>query len=236
MYYLNSKVSAQMTFRNLLLAAGLIVTPMLAHAAAPAPHVRGTISSIKGDTVEIKTDDGKTQDVKLTDATKYVGVTKASLDKIDKNSFIGTATKDVGNKLVALEVVIFPEAMRGTGEGHYDWDPLPDHTLASGGTVSSSMTNGTVSATTAAGGKVNSSMTNGTVATTAASGGAKQLTVTYKGGEQQILVPPNVPVVMLQPGKRDELKQGAAVFVTKAKDSDNAMSVAVGIDGVTPPM
>ena len=225
-----------MTFRTFLLTAGLLVAPALAQAAAPAPHVRGTVSSIKGDTVEIKTDDGKTEAVSLTDKTRFIGVTKSSIDYINKDSYIGTATKDVGNKLIALEVVIFPEAMRGAGDGHYDWDPLPDHTLSGGSTVSSTMTNGNVSVAAPAGGKVNSSMTNGNVSTSAASGGAKQLTVTYKGGEQQILVPPNVPVVMLQPGTRDELKEGSAVVVTTAKDSNTATGIAVGLDGVTPPM
>ncbi|MDT7952698.1 MAG: hypothetical protein RQ966_14440 [Acetobacteraceae bacterium] len=219
-----------------LLATGLALLPVIAFAAAPSPHVRGTVTSINGDTVQLKTDDGKTQDVKLSSGTKFIGVTKASLDKIDKNSYIGTATKDVGDKLVALEVVIFPEAMRGTGDGHYDWDPLPDHTQSGGSTVSSTMTNGNVSATSAPGGKVNSTMTNGAVSAESKSGGAKQLTVTYKGGEKQILVPPNVPVVMLAPGKRDEMKEGSHVVVTTAKDSNTANAIAVGLDGVTPPM
>ena len=225
-----------MSLRNLLLAAAVVAAPTLALAAAPAPHVRGTVASIKGDTVEIKTDDGKTDTVMLTDKTRFIGVTKSSIDKIDKDSYIGTATKDVGNKLIALEVVIFPEAMRGAGDGHYDWDPLPDHTLAGGGAVASTMTNGNVSAASAAGGKVNSTMTNGNVSTAAAAGGAKQLTVTYKGGEQQILVPPNVPVVLLAPGKRDDMKEGSNVVVTTAKDSNTAAGIAVGIDGATPPM
>ena len=225
-----------MSFRKLLMAAAVVATPALAYAAAPAPHVRGTVSSIKGETVEIKTDDGKTDTVMLTDKTRFIAVTKSSLEKIDKDSYIGTATKDVGNKLIALEVVIFPEAMRGAGDGHYDWDPLPDHTLAGGSAVSSTMTNGTVSSAAAAGGKVNSTMTNGNVATSAAAGGAKQLTVTYKGGEQQILVPPNVPIVMLAPGKRDDMKEGSKVVVTTAKDNNTASGIAVGLDGVMPPM
>lgn len=225
-----------MSLRKFLMAAAVIAAPALAHAAAPAPHVRGTVSAIKGDTVDIKTDDGKSETVKLTDTTKFIAVTKSSLDKIDKNSYIGTATKDVGNKLIALEVVIFPEAMRGTGDGHYDWDPLPDHTLAGGSTVSSTMTNGNVAAATSTGAKVNSTMTNGNVATAAAAGGAKELTVTYKGGEQHILVPPNVPVVMLAPGKRDDMKEGSHVVVTTGKDNNTAGGIAVGIDGATPPM
>ena len=229
-----------MTFRNFLLAAGLLATPLIvptiANAAAPTPHVRGTITAINGNTVEMKTDEGKTESVMLNDSTKFIAVTKSSLDKIGKDSYIGTATKDVGDKLVALEVVIFPEAMRGTGDGHYDWDPLPDHTLAGGSNVSSTMTNGNVSVSTAAGGKVNSTMTNGNVATSAAAGGAKQLTVTYKGGEKQILVPPNVPVVMLAPGKRDDMKTGSHVVMNTSKDSNVVGAVVVGLDGVTPPM
>ena len=218
-----------------VLAAGLAVLPAVAMAAAPAPHLRGEVTAVQGDSVTLRTDDGSTKTVTLTGTTRFVEVRKSSLSAIDKNSFIGTATKDVGSKLVALEVVVFPEAMRGAGEGHYDWDPLPDTTLG-GGKVSSSMTNGTVAASSAAGGKVASTMTNGTVSTEAAQGGARMLTVTYKGGEQQIVVPPNVPVVTLAPGTRDEIKQGSQVVVTTAKDSDTAASVAIGVDGVKPPM
>lgn len=225
-----------MTLSRFGLLVGLVAFPVLAHAAAPAPHLRGTATAIQGDELTLRTFDGETKTVKLTGSTRYVEVRKSSLDAIDKNSFIGTATKDVGNKLVALEVVVFPEAMRGTGEGHYDWDALPDTTLGGGTKVSSTMTNGTVAASSGAGGKVNSTMTNGTVAAANASGGAKQLTVTYKGGEQQILVPPNVPVVTLAPGSKDDLKVGSAMVVTTAKDGDNAVSIAVGVDGVTPPM
>ena len=162
-------------------------------------------------------------------------VRKSSLSAIVKNRSTATDTKAVGSKLVALEVVVFPDAMRGTGEGHYDWDPLPDTTLG-GGKVSSSMTNGTVASSAAAGGKVASTMTNGTVSTDAAQGGARLLTVNYQGGEQQIVLPPNVPVVTLAPGNRDEIKQGSQVVVTTAKDSDTAASVAIGMDGVKPPM
>ena len=227
-----------MTFRKFLLTAALSVAPALAHAAAPAPHVRGTVASIKGDTVEIKTDDGKTEAVMLNDKTRFVGVTKSSLDAINKDSYIGTATKDVGNKLIALEVVIFPEAMRGAGDGHYDWDPLPDHTLAGGSTVSSTMTNGNVSVAAPAGGKVNSSMTNGNVSTAAASGGAKQLTVTYKGGEQHILVPPTAPIVTPQPGTIADLTKGKTVFIVANEEGGkySANSIAIGTEGVSPPM
>jgi hypothetical protein len=80
-------------------------------------------------------------------------------------------------------VVIFPPSLKGTGEGHYAWDRIPDTTLSGVGSTPSAMTNGTVSAVGAPT-TVNSTMTNGTVSSTAGSGGAKQIVVTYKGGKQ----------------------------------------------------
>ena len=226
---------------NRLLApaiAGMAALPLLAYAAAPLPHIRGTVASISGDTLTVRTDNGANVKVNLTPTTHYVQVHKSSLSAIDKNSFIGTATKDVGSKLVALEVVVFPEAMRGTGEGHYSWDTLPDTTLGGGAKVASSMTNGTVSTESSPKSEpmVNTTMTNGTVATDATKGGARELTVTYKDGKQQILVPPTAPIVSLAPGAKADVTQGAAVVVTEAKGGDNALSVAVGMGGVTPPM
>jgi hypothetical protein len=79
-------------------------------------------------------------------------------------------------------------------------------------------------------------MTNGTVALDTTSGGAKELTVTYKGGKQHILVPPTAPIVTLAPGAKTDVTQGAAVVVTEAQGGDNALSVALGMGGVTPPM
>ena len=183
--------------------------------------------------------DGQDVKVRLNGSTHYAKVLKSSLDHIDKNTYIGTATKDVGSQLVALEVVVFPNAMRGAGEGHYSWDPLPDTTLSGGGNTASTMTNGNVSVVqSGVPSKVNSAMTNGNVATARTAGGAKELTVTYKGGEQHILVPPTAPIVTLQPGAMSDLGPGDAVFVTAVKDNDTltATSVAVGVDGVKPPM
>lgn len=218
--------------------AGMAVFPLLAYAAAPLPHIRGTVASVSADTLTVHTDGGANVTVKLTPNTHYVKVLKSSLSAIDKNSFIGTATKNIGSKLVALEVVVFPESMRGAGEGHYSWDKLPDTTLGGGTKVASTMTNGTVTTETSpkSAPMVNTTMTNGTVATDTKSGGTKELTVTYKGGKQQILVPPTAPIVTLALGTKADVTQGAAVVVTEAKGSDNALSVAVGIDGVKPPM
>ncbi len=226
-----------MMLRRLGFTAALASLPLLAHAAASAPHVRGTVSSINGDSVMVHTVDGTDVTVHLTPTTKFAEVSKSSLDAIGPNTYIGTAAKDTGSgRLIALEVVVFPEAMRGTGDGHYDWDALPDSTLSGGSAVSSTMTNGTVTKASASAGKVDSTMTNGNVAASTAAGGAKQLTVTYKGGQQQILVPPTAPIVMIAPGSRADLTQGAHVVVTEAKDSDNAASFAIGMNGIMPPM
>ena len=223
-----------------LTLAAVAALPAAAFAAAPQTHIRGTVSAVAANSLTVHTDAGQDVTLALNGSTHYVTVSKSSLAAIDKNTFIGTATKDVGSKLVALEVVVFPDAMRGTGEGHYGWDALPDTTLSGGGKVASTMTNGDVSTASNAGpvAKVNSTMTNGTVATDTAAGGAKQLTVTYKGGEQQILVPPTAPIVLLAPGKMSDVVKGDAVVVTQAAGGGSpvAASVAVGVNGVVPPM
>jgi hypothetical protein len=148
----------------------------------------------------------------------------------------GTATKSIGDQLIALEVTIFPPSLKGMGEGHYAWDRIPDTTLSGVGTAPSEMTNGTIS-TVSAPTTVSSAMTNGTVSSAAGSGGAKQIVVTYKGGKQVVLVPPTAPIVTYQLGERAELKPGAAVFINAVSHDGTvtANAVAVGIDGVKPP-
>jgi hypothetical protein len=212
-------------------------------AAVAAPEharIRGTVASVGADTVQVKTTDGTEASITLDDKTRYLKVLKSSLDKVDKDAYIGTATKSVGEQLIALEVVIFPAAMKGAGEGHYGWDKIRDTTLSGGASTSSSMTNGTVSAATQVGSSatVNSAMTNGTVTTAASQGGTKKLTVSYKGGEQTILVPPTAPIVTFAPGDKTELTAGATVFINATIDDGKttANSVAVGTDGATPPM
>jgi hypothetical protein len=129
--------------------------------------------------------------------------------------------------------------MKGVGEGHYAWDQLPDTTLSSSGFTSSSMTNGNVAAVAAPSGSVvNSAMTNGNVSTTAQQNGVKKLTVTYKGGQQTVLVPPTAPIVTFQPGSTADVSQGATVFIVAVTDGGKTTAglVAVGKDGVKPPM
>ena len=211
-----------------------------AYAAPEHARLRGTVTSVGADMLTIKTVDGTAASITLDDKTRYLKVMPSSLDKVEKDAYIGTATKSVGDQLIALEVVIFPAAMKGAGEGHYGWDRIPDTTLAGHAATSSSMTNGTVAAAapTGAGATTNSAMTNGTVSTAATQGGAKKLTVTYNGGQQTILVPPTAPIVTFAPGDKAELVAGATVFVNATVDGGKATAnaVAVGTDGVKPPM
>jgi len=225
-------------FGLILAATPAFVSPAM--AAAQTDRIRGTIESVDGSSMTVQTLQGDKVNVALTDATKYVTVVKSSLSNVAKGSFIGTATKGSGDFLVALEVVIFPPSLRGTGEGHYGWDTLPDTTIAGGSSLASSMTNGTVEAASSSGSetKVNSTMTNGDVQSASEQGGAKRITVTYAGGKQTILVPPTAPIVAFQPTERSAVTVGAHVFIKAPEDGGSATAdfVAVGKDGLTPPM
>lgn len=211
-----------------------------AAAAAQSEHIRGSIQSFNNDSVTIHSRDGDNVKVMLNSDTRYSYVVKSSLAKVDKGTFIGTATKKEGDSLVALEVVVFPESMRGTGEGHYPWDKLPNRAQSGGGMVSSSMTNGSVASSSASGGPglVQSSMTNGNIESAQSQSGEKQITVTYKGGQKVITVPATVPVVTYRKADKSALKQGAHVFVVAAKVDGKltAKVIAVGKNGITPPM
>ncbi|MBB2962446.1 metal ABC transporter permease [Methylobacterium sp. R2-1] len=232
-------------FRTMRTAFAVAALATLAGAAQAADlqRVRGTVESSDAGSVTIKTTDGTTETVQLGGA-KFAWVVRSSLDQIKEGTFIGTATKGE-NPMTALEVVLFPESMRGTAEGHYGWDAIPDHTAGgSGPVVKSSMTNGTVKASAGAGGapKVKSSMTNATVASSTAgsgSGGERTLTVTYdKDGSKTIVVPPKAPIVAFEPSDKSILTPGGKIFVVAAKGGGKLEGklVAVGKDGLTPPM
>ena len=183
----------------------------LAQAPAPA-RIRGTLEAIDGNVLTIKTRSGEEAKVSVPDNLLVVGITKASIADITSGKFIGTTTVGEQNgALVALEVHIFPESMRGTGEGHRDWDLRPE-----------------------------SKMTNANVANIESMGDGKVLTIQYKGGEKKVLVTPRTAVVEFQPATRADLKPGAPVFVNAAeKQADGsykAPRVNVGLNGAIPPM
>jgi hypothetical protein len=220
-----------------ILTAVLAGTTAIAAIAAPTEtRVRGTIASIDAGKITVHTTAGADLPVALTKNTVYLQVVKSDLDKVEPGSYIGTATKTVGTNQVALEVVVFPPAMKGVGEGHYPWDDIPDTTTGKGHTASA-MTNGSVSAVSTPR-KVNSSMTNGSVSAAASQNGAKKLTVTYNGGQQTVLVPAGVPIVTVQPGTQAALFKGATVFIRAVRDGDqtSAGAIVVEKDGVKPPM
>jgi len=197
------------------LAAFLIAaTSAVAIAQAPANppvRLRGTVERIDRTHLIVKTNTGQSMNVKLADNYVVVGIAKASLADVASGKFIGTTT--VGERdgaLVALEVHIFPENMRGTGEGHYDWDLRPD-----------------------------SKMTNANVANVTSMGKDRVLTVQYKGGEKKVLVPESAVIVSFTPTERSELKPGARVFAVTQRQPDGSLTAArvnVGLKGQVPPM
>jgi uncharacterized lipoprotein NlpE involved in copper resistance len=226
-----------MKFVSLTVIAG--VWYCTAAAAAPVDaHLRGTIVSVAADSLVVRTDHGADVSVALNAATHYLQVVPASLDKVDPGSYIGTATKTVGANQIALEVMIFPAALRGINPGHFPYDRLTDTTVSGKTTVTSNMTNGSVATVTTPGtASVDTAMTNGNVAASAAKNGIRQLTVTYTGGQQTILVPPTAPIVDLVPAQSSQIAAGQHVFIDAGQEGNGytAGLVAAGVNGMTPP-
>ncbi len=222
-----------------LAAAGLFALSTSAFAAPELVRVRGTLEQMTVTSITVKMKDGKTQEIALKPDTAFVSVVKSSLDNVGDGKFIGTATKG-DNPPTALEVVIFPEEMKGTGEGNYAWDEITDTTASGGSSMTkSSMTNGTVKKPMAGGAMTKSSMTNGTVKSGEDKGGGKTIDVTYDGGQSKtVLVPPSAPIVAFEKSDKSILVKGAPVFSVAAKDGDalTGKLVAIGKDGVVPPM
>jgi hypothetical protein len=185
-------------------------TAALAQAAQPV-RVRGTVVSLEGSTLRVKSRAGQDVSIRLAENWAVSGVVKAHLDDIKPGTFVGVAAlPQAGESLRAIEVLIFPESMRGTGEGHSPWDLLPQ-----------------------------SSMTNAAVASVVQGVNGRTLTLSYKGGEKTITVPPDAPIVTFGPAEKSDVKAGAAVFVPVQRQADGSLQasrVLVGKDGVVPPM
>ena len=179
--------------------------------AADAARIRGTVVSIAGSTLTVKDRDGKTDPITLAGGWKISGVAKASAADIKQGDFLGIASvskADGGSG--ALEVVIFPAALKGTGEGDRDWDLQP-----------------------------NSRMTNGTVADVTEIQG-RTVTLTYDNGQKkQIAIPQTTPIVTFAAATPADLTPGIAVFVNAERGGDGklvANRVVVGNHGIAPPM
>ena len=199
--------------------AGLLLSSLLmtsgafaADASNTIKPTRGTIDSVTPTSVVLTTRQGEKLDVKLTDQTKITQVTEGKMSDIKPDSFIGTAAVPQPNgTLKALEVHVFAPSLRGSGEGFNPFE--------------------------SADGKINT-MTNGTVGKLVNSNG-RTLTVKYQNGEKTVVVPDDVPVVLLAPGDRSLLKPGAHIVLFPIKDAQGALAargIAAGKDGVTPPM
>jgi hypothetical protein len=210
--------------------AAFVLASLPSLAAGQPVHLRGTITNVSATGFTVQTSMGAKK-VVVAAGTRITGVVPSTIEKIQPGSFIGSANVPHGNRARALEVVVFPPAMKGSGLGDYTWD-LPTHE----GT-GSAMTNGTVKSSEAgAGAMAQSAMTNGTVK--AASGTwIHTVVVDYGKGEKTIEVTADTPVVTFKPVDRSALVNGAHVFVAGAPGNPVAAAVvAVGLDGTVPPM
>jgi hypothetical protein len=201
-----------MTSKTRFGLAGVAVAAMLAASAALAQQtvrIRGPIEAVDGSMLTVKGGEAGDVKVKLTDNVAVFGVVKASLADIKPGAFIGVgATPQADGSQRAIQITIFAETLRGTGEGHRPWD------------------------------RPNTTMTNATVDTTVAGVDGQVITVKYKDGEKKIIVAPDAVIRAYVAGSRDELKPGANISIVNAmKKPDGtfeAARVTVGRDGIMP--
>ena len=197
-----------------LVAGAMLAAAILAAAAQQTPtptRVRGTIVGVDGDVVAVKSRSGEDVRLRMTSDIRLVGIIKISLADIKLGSFIGTTTvPGPDGRHDAVEVHVFPENMRGTGEGSRPYDLKP-----------------------------NSTMTNATVAEQVVGTDGQTLLIKYKDGEKKVTVSPDTPVVTYVPADKSDLKAGAKIiaFVKQLPDgSFETNRISVGRDGLTPPM
>ena len=191
--------------------AGLIALPALAQNPPPPVRVRGTIEKLDGSKLIVKSRDGQDVDITLADNVGIVYLVKKSMADIKTGDYLAsTGIKGTDGKIHAIEVRIFPEALRGAGEGQYPWDLKPD-------TV----------------------MTNATAGTITKEADSNVVSVTYKGTTSDYIIDPTTPIFTYAPGDKSLLVPGAAVFVIAQKKDDGSLSTArltVEKDGIKPPM
>ena len=203
--------------RGVLRAAGLTAgvgfTMIVSGAPAQQPptvRIRGTIETVDGNLLTLKSRDGTQVKLVLADNARIVAVVKASLAEIKEGTFLGSAAiPQADGSQKAVEVHIFPEQMRGTGEGHRPYPPV-----------------------------ANATMTNGTASATVAGVDGSTITVKYQGGEKKLIVPPDAPIVRYEIGARSDLRAGAHFTVLAAsKKPDGTFEtgrINVGRDGAVP--
>jgi hypothetical protein len=198
-------------FAGSLLAASLLVSAVSAQQPQPL-RIRGAIEAVDGSMLTIKDRDGNERKVKMTDNATVTGITKAALSDVKQGDYIGvTGMPQADGTQKAIAIHIFPEAMRGTGEGSRPWDLKP-----------------------------NSSMTNATVDQKVQSTDGQTITLKYKDGEKKVTITPDTPIVTFVPGNKAELTPGAKIIIMGANKKDDGSyetaRVNVGLNGLTPPM
>jgi hypothetical protein len=201
-----------MTTKTMYGLAGVTVAAVLAASAALAQQtvrIRGPIEAVDGSTLTVKAGEAGDVKVKLADNAAVFGVVKAGLTDIKPGTFIGVgAMPQADGSQRAIQITIFAETLRGTGEGHRPWD------------------------------RPNTTMTNATVDTTVAGVDGQVVTVKYKDGEKKIIVGSDAVIRAYVAGSRDELKPGANISIVNAmKKPDGtfeAARVTVGRDGIVP--
>ncbi len=175
--------------RTLAAASFALICMALPASAQETVRIRGTIERVEGPVYVVKNRDGAELKLTVTDNPLFVAIAPSTMADIKPGMFIGSAgMMQPDGTQKAIEVHIFPESMRGTGEGHYDWDLKPQ-----------------------------SKMTNGNVEQSVAAVDGPVLSVKYKDGEKKLLVTPETVVVTYVPGNKDELKPGTKIFVAAAK-------------------
>jgi hypothetical protein len=199
--------------QSALVAAGLaLICNALPASAQETVRIRGTIERVEGPVYVVKNRDGAEVKLTVTDPPLFVAIVKSTTADIKPGMFVGsTGTTQPDGSQKAIEVHIFPESMRGTGEGHYDWDLKPQ-----------------------------TKMTNANVEQTVGGVDGQVLTVKYKDGEKKLLVTPETAVVTYVAGDKNDLKSGTKIFVGAAKkQADGTLQtprITYGKDGLTPPM
>jgi hypothetical protein len=207
-----SLVLSGLVLSSLVLSSLALMGAASSASAEDTVRIRGTIESVDGPVYLIKNRDGAELKLTVTDNPLFVAIVKSTMADIKPGMFVGaTGMTQADGSQKAIEVHIFPESMRGTGEGHYDWDLKP-----------------------------NTKMTNANVEQTVAGVDGQLLSVKYKDGEKKLLVTPETAVVTYVAGSKDDLKPGIKVFVGAAKKlPDGTLQtprITYGKDGLTPPM
>ena len=189
----------------------LLVSALMFAAAVSAQttqRIRGTITALDGNTLSVKSRDGKDLKIELTEKASVATVKAMTLADLKPGDYVGSTTrKRADGVLVAVEIHSVPQSV---GEGHRPWDLEPD-----------------------------TMMTNANIASTVQAAGGQNLTLEYKGGSQNILVPPGTPIVTTVAADRSFLKPGEYVFLNANVAADGKMTMSgriqVSKDGVKPP-